>query len=104
MSAIDSYMDLFVSPILTNNNTLNSISKVNAENPSVQTETFEKILDDINEQFGPDIEDMSSPKKSSETKKEDEEKTIDNLLNLLGNNFGPPMGLEIENFDYSLIK
>lgn len=104
MPVMNGTMDLFVSPILTNNNTLNSISKVGADGQSAQIDAFEKIFDDINEQFGPDIEDILSPKKSSETKKEDEEKAIDNLLNLLGNNFGPPMGLEIENFDYSLIK
>ncbi len=103
MPVMNGIMDLVISPILTNNNALNSISNINGQNQSEQIEAFEKIFDDINEQFDKEIEDMLSPQKTVKDEKK-ENKTEDNLLNLLGNNFGPPMGLNIENFDYSLIQ
>lgn len=103
MPVMNGTMDMFISPILTNNNTLNSISNINGQNQPEQIEAFEKIFDDINEQFGNKIEDIISPHKTTKDEKK-EDATENNLLNLLGNNFGPPMGLNIENFDYSLIQ
>ena len=103
MPVMNGTMELFISPILTNNNTLNSISNTNTQSQTEQIEAFEKIFDDINEQFENEIDDMISPHKTTKDEKK-EDKTENNLLKLLGNNFGPPMGLNIENFDYSLIQ
>ncbi|MBR1907851.1 hypothetical protein IJ818_02840 [bacterium] len=102
MSEIDSSMDLFINPSISNS-TLNQLSALNSKSQAEQIDDFEKVFDDVNEQFEQNINDLIKTPEISE--KEDKTSNSETtLLSLLGNNFGPPAGLNIEDFDYSLIQ
>ena len=103
MSEIDASLDFFINPALNNNNTLNQILNKGSNLPLEQIESFEKVFDDISEQFNQELESISNPVEKVEDKKEKDEKPSETFLSLMGNNFGPPIGLNIEGFDYSLI-
>lgn len=102
MSDMDSLMDMFISPILKNNNPLNQITNTNSKTQAENIDAFEKVFDDISEQFENEIENITKPVKKSENKV-DEKDSSENYLDLMGRHFGPPAGLEIEGFEYSLI-
>ncbi len=97
-NTIDDYKDLFINPALTNNNALNNIGGTNSTSQAEQADAFEQAFDDAIDMLDMDIENMS--KKDDD---EDDNLSTNSLMKLLGNNFGPPAGLTIENFDYSLI-
>lgn len=97
-NTIDDYKDLFINPALTNNNALNNIGGANSTSQVEQADAFEQAFDDAIDMLDMDIENMS--KKDDD---EDDNLSTNSLMKLLGNNFGPPAGLTIENFDYSLI-
>ena len=97
-NTIDDYKDLFINPALTNNNALNNIGGANSTSQAEQADAFEQVFDDAIDMLDMDIENMS--KKDDD---EDDNLSTNSLMKLLGNNFGPPAGLTIENFDYSLI-
>ncbi len=103
MPEIDCAMDLFINPSV-NNKTLEQLLSNNAKTQSEQIDTFEKVFDDINELFEQNINNMTKPLTKSEKSEEKDNTICENLLTLLGNNFGPPIGVEIEGFDYSLIQ
>ncbi len=96
---IDDYKDLLINPALTNNSALNNIGGANSTSQAEQTEAFEQAFDDAIDMLDMDIENTST-----KDKKDDDNLSTDSLMKLLGNNFGPPAGLTIENFDYSLIQ
>ena len=97
-NTIDDYKDLFINLALTNNNALNNIGGANSTYQAEQADAFEQAFDDAIDMLDMDIENMS--KKDDD---EDDNLSTNSLMKLLGNNFGPPAGLTIENFDYSLI-
>jgi len=103
MSNIDNSMDFFINPVINNNSALNQLSGFNSNSQSEQIEAFEKVFDDVNEQFEKNISDMIKAPESSNDFSNEKNKN-DNLFCLLGNNFGPPPGLDIEDFEYSLIQ
>ena len=96
---IDDYKDLLINPALTNNSALNNIGGTNSTSQAEQTEAFEQAFDDAIDMLDMDIENTST-----KDKEDDDNLSTDSLMKLLGNNFGPPAGLTIENFDYSLIQ
>ena len=96
---IDDYKDLLINPALTNNSALNNIGGTNSANQAEQVEAFEQAFDDAIDMLDMDVNELS--KKSDD---EDDNLSTNSLMKLLGNNFGPPAGLTIENFDYSLIQ
>lgn len=96
---IDDYKDLLINPALTNNSALNNIGGANSTSQAEQTEAFEQAFDDAIDMLDMDVTELS--KKSDD---EDDNLSTNSLMKLLGNNFGPPAGLTIENFDYSLIQ
>ena len=101
MSEMDNYMDLVINPAL-NNNPLNQLLNSSSNSQAEQIDAFEKVFDDISEQFNKDIESLSEIKPIENIENKSEKQETD-FLSLMGNNFGPPLGLNIENFDYSLI-
>ena len=96
---IDDYKDLLINPALTNNSALNNIGGANSTSQAEQTEAFEQAFDDAIDMLDMDIENTST-----KDKEDDDNLSTNSLMKLLGNNFGPPAGLTIENFDYSLIQ
>ena len=62
-----------------------------------------RIFDDIAEQFEQTLNKKTEPENKVTSNIEDN-KSENNFLSLLGNNFGPPPGLNIEGFNYSLIQ
>lgn len=88
-----------INPVLTNNTALNNIGASNSTDQSEQVDAFEQVFDDAIDMLDLDVENLS--------KKDDEDNdnlSTNSLMKLLGNNFGPPAGLTIEDFDYSLIQ
>lgn len=98
-NTIDDYKDLMINPVLTNNTALNNIGGASSTNQSEQVEAFEQVFDDAIDMLDLDVDNLS--KKDND---DDDNLSTNSLMKLLGNNFGPPAGLTIENFDYSLIQ
>ena len=94
----NNYMDLLISPALTNNNALNSPISVSQ---SEQAEAFEQVFDDAIDMLDIEIDNLT---KNNGKEEEFDDMSASSLMQLLGNNFGPPAGLTIEDFDYSLIQ
>lgn len=100
MSNIDNnYVDFLLNSLLKNNTTQHNISNVDMTSQSEQAEMFEQVFDDAI-----DMLDMDLTGEARNTKEENEKEEPSDFIKLLGNNFGPPAGLTIENFDYSLLQ
>lgn len=94
----NNYMDLLISPALTNNNALNSPISVSQ---SEQAEAFEQVFDNAIDMLDIEIDNLT---KNNGKEEESDDMSASSLMQLLGNNFGLPAGLTIEDFDYSLIQ
>lgn len=94
----NNYMDLLISPALTNNNALNSPANISQ---SEQVEAFEQVFDDAIDMLDFEIDNLT---KNNGKTEESDDMSASSLMQLLGNKFGPPAGLTIEDFDYSLIQ
>ena len=102
MSEIGNSMDLYINPSVSNR-TLSQLLESTPKSQTEQVDSFEKIFDDIAEQFEQTLNKKTEPENKVTSNIEDN-KSENNFLSLLGNNFGPPPGLNIEGFNYSLIQ
>lgn len=106
MPNINGYLDFILNPALKNfqleNLSNNIIPNQQPENSKQIEEQFLEVLDNAMDLV--DIPEFTS-EKSSNMKNEDknDENKESDFNPIFSQNFGPPLGIEIENFNYSLI-
>lgn len=91
MPDLSNYMDLIINPSL--NNSISTTSKALTSEELSQAEEFSKIFSDISDVSNMDLPDDGTVKPIESSDKE-------KVFQSASQQFGPPLGVDIENFDY----
>lgn len=100
MPSLNGYLDVILNPALENfqSESIQATPRTEEASKEIETQFLDALDNAMDLTDMPEIDKLSKTDDKSEKK---DENTFQNPLSL--QSFGPPIGIEIENFNYSLI-